>query len=409
MILAPNTQNLSKSINQKRFFLVVFFSASAALIAKLFFSYNVYGTNDITSWMYFSNINEKYGSFQIYSICPTYNHPPLMSWILGIIKTISLQTQLSFPFVLRLFPIVADYGSIFVIWKILSSVNIKMRTLICILCSINPINFLISGFHGNTDPIFIFLILISIYSIQKEHIFQSGLIFGLSLCVKIVPALLLPMFLLSIDTNRKRTIFILASLLLPFVVFGPYLIIKFNDLCQNIFLYNSLPRLWGIQHILSSIASNQALAPSMQKLFFVILKYHTLLGRLFLAVTILFLSKILTQKKIPLAEGCFLIFSLFLIITPGFGIQYLSWLSYFAVIATPFLGTIYLLIGGIFLYRVYVYWGGGVPPYYANSLKFSQWGNGVNQILDIALWTIIVLMFFWFLLKTFKKSEKIQK
>ena len=93
-----------------------------------------------------------------------------------------------------------------------------------------------------------------------------------------------------------------------------------------------------------------------------------------------------------LVDGIFLTLCLFFIMTPGFGVQYLSWLSYFAIIASWELGLLYTWLGGIFLYRVYTYWSGQFPMYYANPDVVGQW-VGFEKTLDLALWMIVVLMF----------------
>jgi len=51
----------------------------------------------------------------------------------------------------------------------------------------------------------------------------------------------------------------------------------------------------------------------------------------------------------------------------------------------------YLLVGGIFLYRVNMYWSRGIPPYYANSRAIAPWRGAENMIATI-LWLIVVTM-----------------
>ena len=81
----------------------------------------------------------------------------------------------------------ADFLSVLVIWKLLEKYSVKNKVLICLVCALNPINFLISGFHGNTDPVFIFFILCSFYFIEESKFALAGLFYGLSICIKIVP------------------------------------------------------------------------------------------------------------------------------------------------------------------------------------------------------------------------------
>jgi len=321
-----------------------------------------------------------------------------MSWILKLINLIEVKTKFNFPFLFRLIPILTDYASIFVIWKLLNKYKIKNKFLICLICIINPINFLISGFHGNTDPAFVFFILLAIYFAENNKIIFSGLIYGLSMCIKIPPIILAPIFFFYFTKKKEKITFFLSSLILPIIVFLPYLFKDYYSVIRNIFLYSGLKGIWGLGHILVSIFTNPNVSIYIRRLAYAVYKSHITYGIIIFFIIEIFLSKsLMSNKKLNLVEGAFLAFCLFLAITPGFGVQYLSWLSLYAVIASFTLGMIYVLIGGIFLYRVYAYWNGGLPLYYANSDKVGQW-IGFEKMLDIILWLIVVIMLIRFLL-----------
>jgi Gpi18-like mannosyltransferase len=386
--------------NTPKNFLLIFIPASIMLFAKLIFSYIVYGTNDITTWIEFADIIHKFGTFKIYSLVPLYNHPPLMSWILELIRLIVIRSQLSFPFVFRLMPILADYGSIFLIWGLLKKYKIKNINLICLICIFNPINFLISGFHGNTDPVFVFFVLLATYLLENNKIAFSALIYGLSMCIKVVPIMLAPFFFFYLRNKKDKITFISFALIPPVVVFLPYLIHDYHSLIKNIFLYSGMKGIWGLGLILWSIFKNENINIYIKIISHFLYRAHIYCTPYIFLIYIVFLSKsLMRNRKLNLVEATFLVFCLFFAITPGFGVQYLSWISLYAIIVSPILGTIFVLLGGFFLYRVYVYWGGSVPPYYANSLplKVTRW-HGFENALDIILWLIIITMLIKFLL-----------
>lgn len=403
-----NINDFSKDLNLQKGFLIVCVAAIITLVLKLMLSYSAYGTNDITYWKKFSDVIAQHGSFKLYSIVKIYNHPPLISWILKIVRYITIKSGLSFQFVFRLMPIIADFFCIFVIWSLLSALKVKNRTFLCVICSINPINFLISGFHGNTDPVFVFFIFLVIYFIKKKQIIFSGLCYGLCLCVKIVPIILLPVFFFYFRKKKEKAMFIVFSAIIPVLVYLPYLLNDFHAVTQNIFAYKSLIGIWGIPRILRDICINDSLSQEIRKFSYDVYHVYNYFGKTFLLLIIIGFSKFfMVKKNLKLTEGCFLVFGIFLSFTAGFGVQYLSWLSYFAVITVPWLGMVYLLIGGFFLFRVYVYWGGGVYPYYANSDVVGKW-IGFNKTLDIVLWITVVIMLINFLLKSFRLSGKNQ-
>lgn len=392
-----NLKNNNSFSDKKENFIIILVLASAILFIKLVFSYNVYGTNDVRYWMAFSDIIQKFGTFKIYSLVPIYNHPPLMSWILKLIKLIELKSGINFPFLFRLMPIFADYGSIFVIWKLLSKYKATNKVLISSVCIINPINFFVSGFHGNVDILFIFLLLFAIYFVETKNFILSGLIYGLSMCIKIVPIILVPILFFYLRDNRKRLTFFLFSLIFPVIVFVPYLFRDFYAISRNIFLYSSLKGIWGLGHIFVSTFTNENINISIRNFAYSLFKLHIAYGTIIIVILSSALSKyLIANKRINLIEATFLVFCIFLAVTPGFGVQYLSWLSLFAVIASFQFGVVYVFIGGIFLYRVYAYWSGGLPLYYADSDSVGQW-VGLDKVLDIILWLLIVIMLIKFI------------
>ncbi len=309
-------------------FLIVCVIATITLILKLALSYAVYGTNDITYWKYFAEIIQKYGTFKIYSIVGIYNHPPLMSWVLKAVSMVSAKTGLAFPFVFRMMPIFADCAGIFIIWKLLKRYGVRHRVLICSICAINPVNFFVSGFHGNTDPVFVFLVLLSVYFIEEGRPALSGIVYGLSLCIKIVPILLLPAFIFYLRNLKKRVVFVLSGAILPAAVFLPYLFLEYRAVVKNIFLYSSLKGIWGLGHICFSIAGDPTIDFETRSFFNSIGAFHIAHGQALFLIAIIAALKFFNDKKVlNMAEGVFFTFCAFLAFTPGFGVQYLSWLS----------------------------------------------------------------------------------
>lgn len=389
--------DLNKEIfpdNDQRSFWIVYAVATLAMLCKLFVSYHVYGTNDVTSWFSFAKYIQEYGTFNIYPHFPFYNHPPFISWLLKFMPT---QNEAGFPFQFRILPICADYGSIFVIWRLLTLHKAPNKLLICLICSLSPINLFISGYHGNTDSIFVFLILLTIYFLEVKNIIVGGFCYALSMCIKIVPLIIAPFILFHLRSKKERAALVLILLTVFSIVYLPYLIFDYRSLIKNIFQYGGIKAIWGIGHLMRFVIFNPHYLFQLRQTLANIFVVHVLYFVLPFAVLIVFLAWYLSARRtINLVESCFLVFSLFLAFTPGFGIQYLSWLSFFAVMVNPLLGAGYVLIGGMFIARVYTFWGGGVPPYFADSVKHGLWG-GYENILELALWVLVVVMLCKFL------------
>ena len=75
-----------------------------------------------------------------------------------------------------------------------------------------------------------------------------------------------------------------------------------------------------------------------------------------------------------------------LILSPAFGVQYLAWALAAAYILNFWLGTIYNVVAGLFLYLVYDYWNHGLPwTHIARGNFFTH----CQLNLGLLIWTIL--------------------
>ncbi len=387
---------LSRDVGGRCGFAWVAGAVALVTAAKLFVSWCAIGTNDAVYWMDFAEVIQKAGSVRIYALLGHYNHPPLISWLLAGLNVVEARTGWPFPFLIRLLPILADAASVFVIWHLLQRRRPSYALALTLICCFNPVSFLISAYHGNTDPVFIFLVLLAVLLAGSRRTFWAGLTLGLSLCVKIVPVMFVPVFWFWLQDRRERAVFSGAALVFPLIVFAPALILSPGPFFHNVFQYSGLKGIWGIGHLfLEAFAATGLLqrAPHVAANVLVWLVWVTL--SLFTLATILFSWRVVGRRRVDLVEGLFFVTALFLILTPGFGVQYLSWLAYFAVLSAPVLGTAWVFLAGTFLLRVYAFWGGLAPPYYANSYLAGQW-RGFDRLLDLTLWALLFILLSFF-------------
>ena len=58
----------------------------------------------------------------------------------------------------------------------------------------SPVLFVISGFHGNTDPVFVMFALLSVYLlVVRGWALAAGVAFGIAVSIKLVPVVLVPL------------------------------------------------------------------------------------------------------------------------------------------------------------------------------------------------------------------------
>ena len=290
----------------RRFILVVIV-AVVSLLAKLVFSYHVFGTNDMMYWMDFSRIIQQAGTFKIYGLVKMYNHPPLVSWMLKVIAWLSEETGLVFPFVFRLVPILADFAGVFVLWKLLGKYRAEHKMTICVICALNPVNFFISAFHGNTDPLFVFLVLLSIYLVETRSFVPAGVIYGLSLCVKVVPLILIPAYFLGLPERRSRILFFLSASIIPILSFTPYMLTETKDVVQNIFGYGSYGGSWGIGYVLRLMAHSKSLPWDLPTVGRFLYTLHLSCGKYLILVLIMTCAKFsMATRKTNLLQNVLL-------------------------------------------------------------------------------------------------------
>ena len=135
------------------------------MVVKLRIAATTEGTNDVVHWRDFADAVRHLGPVGVYStrfITP-YNHPPLIGWMLVAVNAIADRGP-SVRFLIRVPACVADLGSIVLVFELLRTRRgLNEATIAAVIVALSPVLFVISGFHGNTDPLLVFFVLLSAY------------------------------------------------------------------------------------------------------------------------------------------------------------------------------------------------------------------------------------------------------
>ena len=366
---------------------LVFYAGLVAFALKIILSASTFGTNDVVSWAQFMTYVYDFDSVSIYREMPLYNHPPLVSGYLWILGGVAGEESLLFPFLLRLPGILADCGSLWFVWKLTDVYFADRRALwVTLTFALSPTLILVSGFHGNSDPVFLFFVLFSIYMlVVKRNLFVAGMLFGLSVNIKIVPLILLPAFFFVTGRMEEKLRFFGALALALIAGYGYHLSQEFQYLIRNIFFYRGWQGSWGIAKVLDSYPE---------------------FGTLVMEIAIISMMALVGWRVAHVDEGrqrdhkVLEAFSMTLLATlvfaPGFGVQYLAWLVPAFCFVGPLAAIGYSLSSGLLLLIVYRDWNGGFPLYFANS--WGQPVSGFASALDSAVWVslCVVLLLFSF-------------
>jgi hypothetical protein len=84
------------------------------------------------------------------------------------------------------------------------------------------------------------------------------------------------------------------------------------------------------------------------------------------------------------------VMSLFLVLTPGFGIQYLVWVFPWMVALGTEMFWIYSIAGSLFMFHVYTTWSGGFPWSLADSTYAISWSGSLIRH-EMLCWSIALL------------------
>ncbi|WP_026913999.1 mannosyltransferase [Christiangramia portivictoriae] len=129
------------------------------------------------------------------------NYPPVNQSIFAISSWLGNSSQLLTVMFLRTFIILADLGTIFFGARLLTNLGLsKDRIFLYIL---NP--FIIIEMTGNLhfESVMVFFLVWSLYLLQQQRWLSSAIVLGLSVSVKLLPLLFLPLFLNFFLKNPK--------------------------------------------------------------------------------------------------------------------------------------------------------------------------------------------------------------
>jgi hypothetical protein len=268
-----------------------------------------------------------------------------------------------FAFLFKLPVIAADGLVCWLLWRIWSCrVGSRWGAAAAALHAWNPVAIQISAHHGNTDSIYAALCLASIYIIQEFGAwFWGGLILGAAINVKLIPVLLIAPIAATCDSPRALVRF-LAGLTCAAIPFVPPLLFETRAFVQHALTYNSYPCDWGISLFFLTTARMPKFSAVVGDMFnrYVDSGRYLLLGAIVLLT--IWARRYRNDASVDRYRIGAMTFALFLILTPGFGLQY-------AICVLPLLSAVsfsatilYSLVAGLMvLFTYWLMWEGGLP------------------------------------------------
>jgi hypothetical protein len=342
------------------------------------------GSNDIVYWKDFAGNIQKHGVAWMYQHVAIYNHPPLPGYFAAVMLWAEKALRLRFEVGFKLLALFADALSAVVLYRLWRAHGRDRAVRAAALYALSLAAILIASHHGNTDAAVAALVLLAAHLFDRKRLFVAGLALGAALNVKLVPALLLPLFLLQCRTWREFGAFV-GALAIASVPFLPFLVTSGPAFVHNALAYNSDPRRWGLYALLDMLRETRHLIKEGREVVPLYREY----GRYAILTLVAALAVVArVRPRWSMVELATLGTIVFLALAPGFGVQYVEYAVPLLLAVRLGRGYAYSTAAGLFLLVNYVHFWTGKTPWY--SFFEGTYLPTLGVCLGLVCWTLLV-------------------
>lgn len=352
-------------------------AALLALVAKLLCAALTRGTNDADAFYNFGRFIWEHGLIAQYLANPEFNHTPLTGAFCAL--AYGLGKGIGFSFVLHLPGIVADYAVVRWLLRRQGTCGTPARWVLLLL-ALSPVSFMISGFHGNLDPVLAALLVLAARECERGCAWRCGLWFALACNVKIIPLLVAPVFFFHWLARREaRAFFVTASALIlagwawPLVTIPPTFL-------GNVLGYSSNWGSWGVTFWLNQTPWPQFAPAGFSGLTPEERGVMTGLKGLIVLAALTLAWRRRTRPPAAVWSTLALVWLVFFAFAPGVGTQYFVWLMPFLALHSAAGFAACTAAASVFLFVFYNTISGGLPWWHGQSTaellpRWVAWSN----------------------------------
>jgi uncharacterized membrane protein len=243
----------------------------------------------------------------------------------------------------------------------MSKTDFRIPTWALALFALSPVSLMVSGFHGNTDPVMVLLLVCAVWMCLRNRPALAGLFFSLSCQIKIAPLLFLPVFVFFWLSQKKSRDFLISGAVTTCLLWLEPLMNFPVLFAKNVLAYGSYWGLWGITYLfrLTGLPDFSRLSffdlEPVQNIIITVLKVIIIGAALWIA------WQHRHARGRAFVESLAYTWLVFFVFAPGVSPQYLIWLAPFILIFSPTLYTCVLISSSIFLFAFYNITSGGLP------------------------------------------------
>jgi hypothetical protein len=289
-----------------------------------------------------------------------------------------------FSILIKLPGLAGDVLAAALVWRIYArEYRVKAAGAFAAYCLSLPM-ILVGSYHGNTDCAYASLTLLAAFLLETARSpFAAGVALAAALNVKLLPLVLLPIFFLYRMSLREWARFAggLALGIVPYALLGPA---SWGAINKNILHYKSQQNEWGLIALFRYAAQHgplETLAKSVEAFYVTEGRYIVVLTIIVVAIAGRALS------KWSLYELGAVAWALFLVLTPGFGVQYSVCVVPLLFAASLDRAIVYSLLAGTFLFLIYSAHVYPSYPYYSDVAPFTQ----IAVVFGLLAWASLVV------------------
>ena len=353
-------------------------------VLKILWALNSAGSVDVVLFYNFGKGVEQYGLTEIYQMDERFNHTPLTGAFAWLLFHFVGNDKLQFAFLLRLTSILADIAVVAALLRWRAKLGNLPVWWALIIFAASPVSLMVSGFHGNVDPIMVALLFLATVAAANERPMLCGLLFGLASNVKIVPIIVSPVFFFfwlgRPNPGPGLLRFMLSSGAVMLAGWALPLVVCPRDYLHNVFGYGSTWGVWGLPYLLRQTGWEE-----VQKIDFKGLTgtQHMLAAVLkFTAIAGIAAIGWLRRKVAPaeLAATIGMAWLVFFIFAPGVGVQYMVWAAPFLLLLSARGYAAITAASAVFLFSFYHSTSDGRWPWFfafprgPETPIWSAWG-----------------------------------
>jgi hypothetical protein len=211
---------------------------------RVMIAWHGYGNYDGRSWEIAADAAS--AGTNVYLETDRYQYTPLWFYVLGFLKRVhnTLPSTVSFGTLVRLFLTLCDLATL----GVLAAIGRKKKAeavSLTLFFFLNPVSFLLTGYHGQFENLAILLLLIGVWREKERNwlwLFSTaGMLMKHNIFYEALACLRH-----SVKDLRRVTILFAVSCAAFFALFLPYWELARREIVRNVFLYSSYPMDYGI-------------------------------------------------------------------------------------------------------------------------------------------------------------------